>query len=83
MGLGLEGNLAVLFFCGLVGLAIGSRKGINPLGAFFGGVFLGPLCFLMIFISKAKKDCPACGEKISAKAVVCRYCNNPVQEKAA
>lgn len=62
--------------CGLIGAAIGGRKGINPAGAFLAGVFLGPFSVLMVFVSSKVKKCPKCAENVQKEAKVCKHCNH-------
>lgn len=68
------GYIAVMIFCGLIGIVIGKRKGMGLIKSFIGGAILGPLCFLMIFLSKEAIDCPKCAEKIKPKAKKCIHC---------
>ena len=56
---------------GFIGVVIGQRKGINLAMAFLGGVLLGPLSILMLFVSNTGKNCPKCAEKIKQEALVC------------
>lgn len=60
---------------GLIGVGIGIHKGLNPVAAFLGGVFLGPLSFLMFFVSSSLKKCPQCAEKVKKDAHICKHCN--------
>ena len=70
--------------CGLVGLWIASRKGISPLFGFLAGVFLGPLVFLMLFVSGSgfgedRRPCPWCAEPIRVEAKVCKHCGRDAE----
>ena len=62
----------VLF--GLIGAAIGPKKGINTMGAFLAGVLLGPFALLMVFVTSNIKPCPQCAEKVNKDAKVCKHC---------
>ena len=43
--------LIAMFFFGIIGLAIASKKGINMALGFVAGFLLGPLVFLMLFLA--------------------------------
>jgi len=66
--------LLIWILFGLIGLAIGIKKGISPTLAILGGILLGPFSLLMIFISSEVKKCPKCAEYIKKEAKVCRHC---------
>lgn len=67
----------------LIGVAAAQRKGFSMLGGVLGGLMLGPLAFLMFFISGVSgsdqnKKCPHCAEWIKAEATVCKHCHRAV-----
>jgi hypothetical protein len=54
-------------------------KGFSTAAGVIGGLLLGPLAFLMFFVSGVTRDdqrrkCPACAEFIKADATVCEHC---------
>jgi len=51
----LIGVIVFFLMWGFIGRWIASVKGINPVGGFLGGLFLGPLVFLMFFCSPMRK----------------------------
>ena len=66
--------LLIWIFFGLIGLAIGLKKGLNPALAILGGILLGPFSILMLFVTSEVKKCPKCGENIKKVAMVCKNC---------
>jgi phosphotransferase system glucose/maltose/N-acetylglucosamine-specific IIC component len=67
----------------LIGIAAAQKKGFSMVGGVIGGLLLGPLAFLMFFISgvsgsDANKKCPHCAEWIKADAIVCKHCHRDV-----
>ncbi len=66
--------IAAWLFFGLIGLAIGLKKGLNPAMAIIGGILLGPLSLLMLFVTPEGKKCPKCAEMIKKEASVCKHC---------
>ena len=68
----------------LVGVAAAQRKGFNVAGGILGGLLLGPLAFLMFFVSGITKGdqhrkCPYCAEWIKQEAKVCPRCQRDVE----
>ena len=65
----------------LIGIGAGMKRGFNLAGAAIGGALLGPLAFLMFFmsglVSRSEKQvkCPFCAEFIRPEAVVCKHCH--------
>ena len=72
--------LLVWILFGFIGLAIGLKKGINPALALLGGILLGPLSLLMIFVTPEGKKCPKCAEMIKKEAKVCKHCGYSFEE---
>ena len=70
--------LGLWLFFGLIGLAIGMRKGLSLPLAFVAGCLLGPLSLLMVFVSSDKRKCPSCDEWVSKKASKCPRCQEPL-----
>ena len=68
---------------GLVGLAIGLKKGLNPAMAVLGGILLGPFSILMVFVSSDAKKCPKCAEMVKKEAVVCKHCQHTFSERTS
>jgi hypothetical protein len=63
----------------LIGYAAASRRGFSQVGGILGGLVLGPLAFLMFFVSGVtrgdeRKRCPHCAEWIMLRAKVCPHC---------
>jgi hypothetical protein len=68
--------LAIWLFFGLLGAYFGQKKGINTGLAFVAGILLGPLSFLMLFVSSEGKKCPQCAEMVKKDAVICKHCQH-------
>ncbi len=71
------------FVGALLGVVAAQKKGFSLAGGIIGGLLLGPLAFLLFFVSgissgDASKKCPHCAEWIKAEAVVCKHCHRPV-----
>jgi predicted amidophosphoribosyltransferase len=64
----------------LIGLVAALKKGFNAAGGILGGALLGPLAFLMFFITGIssadanRRKCPYCAEWVKNEAVVCKHC---------
>jgi hypothetical protein len=77
----------VLFWM-LIGAAIGvyaaQKKGFSTIGGVIGGLLLGPLAFLLFFVSgivssnEQQRKCPFCAEWIRPEATVCKHCHKDV-----
>jgi len=78
----------MLLFWPLIGAAIGvyaaQKKGFSTIGGVIGGLLLGPLTFLMFFVSgivssnEQQRKCPFCAEWIRPEATVCKHCHKDV-----
>ncbi len=74
----------MLLFWPLIGALIGAyaaqKKGFSVVGGVIGGLLLGPLAFLLFFVSglvssnEAQRKCPFCAEWVKPEAVVCKHC---------
>jgi len=72
--------IAWLLFGALIGIAAAQRKGFSLVAGILGGVLLGPLAFLMFFVSGVSSSdqnrrCPYCAEWIRAEATICKHCH--------
>lgn len=79
--------IAWALFGALIGAAAAQRKGFSMVGGVIGGLLLGPLAFLMFFISGVSgsdrnKKCPHCAEWIKVEATVCKHCHRAVAATA-
>ncbi|MEX2272575.1 MAG: DUF3862 domain-containing protein [Vicinamibacterales bacterium] len=80
--------MELLLLWGLLGAAIGvyaaQKKGFSTVGGAIGGWLLGPLAFLLFFVSgivsskEQQRKCPFCAEWIRPEATVCRHCHKEV-----
>jgi len=71
----------------LIGLAAAQRRGFSVAGGILGGLLLGPLAFLMFFVSgitrsDRRKQCPHCAEFVKAEATVCKHCHHAIAATA-
>lgn len=71
-----------------MGFVAAQKKGFSVAGGILGGLLLGPLAFLLFFVSGITKDdqakkCPHCAEFIKADAKVCKHCGRDVVPAAA
>jgi hypothetical protein len=72
--------IAWSLFGALIGIAAAQRRGFSMIGGVIGGLLLGPLAFLMFFVSGVSssdknRKCPYCAEFIKAEATVCKHCH--------
>jgi hypothetical protein len=63
----------------LIGVTAAQRRGFSVVGGVLGGLLLGPLAFLMFFVSGVSasdqnRKCPFCAEFIKVEAMVCKHC---------
>jgi len=71
--------IAWALFGALLGVAAAQKKGFSMAGGIIGGLLLGPLAFLLFFVSgitgsDTQRKCPHCAEFIKAEATVCKHC---------
>lgn len=72
--------LAWMLLGALIGVAASQKRGFSMVAGVLGGLLLGPLAFLMYFVSgtsssDVNKKCPHCAEFIKADAKVCKHCH--------
>jgi hypothetical protein len=58
----------------LIGIAAAQKRGLGMAEGIIGGILLGPLAFLMFFLSGNRYKCPSCAEFIKKEAKVCPHC---------
>src|SRR5690349_8364341 len=79
----------MLLFWPLVGALIGAyaaqKRGFSTAGGVIGGLLLGPLAFLLFFVSgivsssEQQRKCPYCAEWIKPEATICKHCHKEVE----
>ena len=69
-----------VLFGALVGGYAAQSKGLSTVGGTLGGALLGPLAFLVFFVSgigsanEQQKKCPFCAEWVRREAYICKHC---------
>lgn len=69
----------------VIGYAASQKRGFSGVGGVLGGALLGPLAFLMFFVSgivsanERGRKCPHCAEWIKAEAKVCKHCGRDAE----
>ena len=76
--------LAFALLGALIGVSAAQRRGFSITAGVLGGLLLGPLAFLMYFVSGVtradiNKKCPHCAEFVKADARVCKHCHRDIQ----
>jgi hypothetical protein len=67
--------LLIWLICGIVAAGIYMSKDRSPVGAFIGGLILGPIAVLLALLTPhSGKKCPACAEYVQRAATVCKHC---------
>lgn len=82
----------MLLFWPLIGALIGvyaaQKKGFSTVGGVIGGLLLGPLAFLLFFVSglvssnEQQRKCSFCAEWIKPEARLCKHCGKDVPAAA-
>lgn len=70
----------------LIGILAAQKKGWNVAVAALAGAVLGPLSFLMFFVSSisgGQRKCPFCAEWVSTQALICKHCHKDLPPKMA
>jgi hypothetical protein len=68
----------------LIGVSAAQKKGFSTTTGVISGLLLGPLAFLMFFVSgvfsasEQQRKCPYCAEWIRPEASVCKHCHKDV-----
>ena len=67
----------------LIGYSASQARGYSAVAGVIGGLLLGPLAFLMFFVSSVtragrRRKCPACAEWVKAEATICKHCRQPL-----
>ena len=68
----------------LIGISAAQHRGFSVAAGIIGGLLLGPLAFLMYFVSGVtrrdggNRKCPSCAEWIKDEARVCKHCSREV-----
>src|SRR5258706_10331175 len=75
--------IAWALFGALLGVAAAQKKGFSMAGGIIGGLLLGPLAFLLFFVSGVTKEhttkkCPHSAEIIKPAAPGCKHCGRDV-----
>ena len=73
-------NLApFIVFGGVVGGILGSLR-CNVGSGIVWGAILGPIGWLMVLVLMDRRPvCPHCRERVKPGAVICRYCQRPLE----
>jgi hypothetical protein len=70
----------------LIGAAASQKRGFSMIGGIVGGVLLGPLAFLLYFVTPSKGDalkkCFFCAEWVKPEAQVCKHCHKDISPRA-
>ena len=72
----------------LLGVSASQKRGFSLAGGIIGGLLLGPLAFLLFFVSGItagdadKRKCPFCAEWVNGEAVACKHCGRDISPRA-
>lgn len=70
--------LTWLLLGALLGALAAQKRGFSMVIGVLGGLLLGPLAFLMFFVSSVSgaenRKCPFCAEFVKFEATVCKHC---------
>lgn len=63
----------------LLGIAAAQKRGFSVVAGGLGGLLLGPLAFLMFWVSGVTRGddsrrCPHCAEFVKVQATICKHC---------
>ena len=80
-------EISWLLLGALIGVAAAQKRGFSMVAGVLGGLLLGPLAFLMYFVSglsrgDQNKKCPHCAEFVKLDAKVCKHCHRDLAAPA-
>lgn len=67
--------IGVILINGLIGAAIGQRKG-RPVGGFILGAIVGPIGWLLVAFGGTGAKCPSCRGDVPRDATRCMHCGS-------